>query len=618
MNWVHLSFFFTLSFLTSCIRAQQNYSANSILSCKNDDKTGPSPAFLYTCNGLYSTCQAFLIFKSRPPYDSVSTISTLTWSDPSELARLNNVTIVNIFPIDKEVIVPVNCSCSGQYYQANATFTIQAVTETYFIVANNTYQGLSTCDALERVNPYSEFRLYPGLQLQVPLRCACPTKKQASNGTKYLLTYSIMNGDNIPDIGKRFNASGKSILGANGFLKGNPNIFPFTTILVPQKTEPSSLYTIIQKQKQKPSSSPPPSSNVRKKKSKGKLYVGVAVVMGCSVMIFISMTTLWFYKKKGKGVSRSNGNGKTEEESQEDLHVEIASFEQVLRVFGFEELKEATESFSPKSKVKNSVYKGMLGGEILAIKKMSLDVSKEVNMLNKINHFNLIKLHGICRNHDCFYLVYEYMKNGSLRDWICKKRAKETDSWIKRIQIALDVANGLHYLHNFTKPAYVHKDIKSSNILLDSNLRAKISNFSHARTAMKDTNGNAPTTRVVGTRGYMAPEYFETGSITTKIDVYAFGVVMFELITGKGAVFIQGGKEVLLTAAIASVVRGENEETELSYFIDPILGENGGMEYAMQVIKLSLSCLMRDPAGRPSMSEVVSSLVKIQVGLDRS
>lgn len=176
-------------------------------------------------------------------------------------------------------------------------------------------------------------------------------------------------------IGERFNASGKGILDANGFLKGNPTIFPFTTILIPMPTEPSSSQTIIHN---KPSISPPPTSSVGKKKLKGNLYVSVATATSCFLMLLILTTTLCHCKKIGKGISQSNGNEKTEEELQEDILVEIASFQQVL-VFSFKELKKATNSFSSRSKVRNSVYREVFGGEILAIKKMSLDVSKEVN-----------------------------------------------------------------------------------------------------------------------------------------------------------------------------------------------------------------------------------------------
>lgn len=136
-----LQIFFILScFLLPNINAQQNYSSNSVLDCDKKDETGPSPAFLYSCNSEYQSCGAFMIFRAQPPYDTVSTISKLTSADPSELARLNDISsFTEVLPIDKEVIVPVNCSCSGQYYQANTSFTIPSIYDTYFTIANDTF-----------------------------------------------------------------------------------------------------------------------------------------------------------------------------------------------------------------------------------------------------------------------------------------------------------------------------------------------------------------------------------------------------------------------------------------------------------------------------------------------
>ena len=612
-----LSLFILIS-LASCINAQQEYSGNSVLNCDNSDDSGPSSAFLYTCNGLYSSCQAFLIFKSEPPYNSVPTISMLMSSNPGELAGINSVKTLTVFPTGKEVIVPVNCSCLGQYYQANTTFHIQDNQQTYFIIGNNTYQGLSTCDSLMRANRYSEFSLSPGLELHVPLRCACHTEHQAENGTKYLLTYSVSWEDNFPTIGERFNVSAKSIADANGLIsEENPTIFPFTTILIPLKTEPLSSQTKTHAT-QPVLDPPPPTSDSGSSRSKRRIYLGAGIAAGCFLLgpsVIFSIVFL-FYKKRSKKVPPVHG--KTKSVLPEDLLVEIASVDPVPKVFEFKKLKKATGNFSSKSRIKGCVFRAELGREIVAVKKMKVDVSEEVNILNKLNHFNLIKLHGVCKNGSCFYLVFEYMENGSLREWLHKESSNHSQSWSKRIQIALDVANGLHYIHNFTKPAYVHKHIKSSNILLTKNLRAKIANFSLARTAVKGAKTHALNMLVVGTRGYMAPEYIEAGSITPKVDVYAFGVVMLELITGKDAVIIQDEEEVLLSEAMISIMERGNAEIELGHFLDPCLLGNNGIESATRIAKLSIACLTKDQARRPSMGEVVSTLLKIQVDLQKS
>ncbi|XP_060173447.1 protein LYK5-like [Lycium barbarum] len=597
MNWLLISC--TLNFLISCTKAQQEYSANSVLNCNNKYETN------YSCNGRNSTCQAFLIFRARNPYNSVPGIAALMSSNISEIARINNVTKLTFFTPEREVIIPVNCSCSGLYYQAKTMYYIPAPIETYFMIANSTYQGLSTCNTLERRNNYDEFSLRPGLELQVPLRCACPTAKQGAKGSKYLMTYSIDVGDDILKISKRFNVSVKHIVEANGFLNENPLLFPFTTILIPLPSEPSNLDTGNQNYtKPVKSFSPPPAANFSRGKSKRNLYIvsGVATGFFLLLLVVFWVILLAFFKKR------------TREVPCEDILVEIANIDHVPKVFKFKELKHATLNFGSKNQIKGSVYRGVLKGEILAVKKAITDISKEVNMLHKINHFNVIKLCGYCEHKGSFFLVFEYMKNGSLREWLTKTKSRNTISWKKRIQIALDVANGLHYLHCFTNPGYIHKNINSRNILLDSNLRAKIANFSLA----KETDTSGTTRKVVGTTGYMAPEYLETGSVTSKMDIYAFGVVLLELVTGKDAVIVEEGGETLLSVAVAAVMEGENAETVLDGFIEAHMREDDDLEIAFPVASLSLRCLTQEPSNRPSMEEMVSCLLKIQVNVHKT
>ncbi|OVA18633.1 Protein kinase domain [Macleaya cordata] len=609
MDQILFCFFIFLYFFTFKITAQQSYSGNSVLDCTSTDETGPSPDFLYTCNSKTKSCRAFLIFKSQPPYNSVLTISKLLSSDSLELARINNVSTFADFPTDKEVIVPVNCFCSGQYYQANSSFVIPTIGDTYFTIANDTYQGLSSCNSLMDENIYSATSLLPGFELRVPLRCACPTSNQIANGTKFLLTYSVSWRDRVPNISERFNTSLESTLDANGLSEEDPTLFPFTTILIPLPTEPSSLQTIIQT----PILSPPYSFNRKnRRKSNRGLYIGIGVAAASSVLVLlcIALTVVFLHHKKKQ--AREIEKKKKKWVLPEDLLSGMADMDQVLRVFVLDELKVATNNFSPMSRMKGSVFRGVLGGKEVAIKKMSTDVSKEVNILNKINHFNLIRLHGLCEDEGYFYLVYEFMENGCLKDWLRSKSFPVTQSWSQRVQIALDIAKGLHYLHNFTDPACVHKDINSRNVLLNGNLRAKIANFGLARSAERG-EGRFPSTKLVGTRGYMAPEYLDFGWVTPKMDVYAFGVVMLELITGKDVILMHDGGAQFLSAAIMSIMEGEDMETKLGEFIDPNLRGNNGMELALAVTRLSVSCLTRDPMSRPSMDEVVSALVRIQM-----
>ncbi|OAY33909.1 lysM domain receptor-like kinase 4 [Manihot esculenta] len=616
MDMFLLSFLIVFFFETPNLYAQQSYSANLVMDCNISDSTGPSPAFLYSCNGKKQSCKTFLIYKSQPPYNKVSSISNLTSSNLVELSRINNISSSTVLPSDKEVLVPVICSCSGQYYQANASYTVSSAYDTYFTIANDTYEGLSTCNSLMRENSYGEFSWDVGMKLVVPLRCACPTSNQTANGTKYLLTYLVSWGDKLPAISQRFNANLESVIYANGFAEDSPTLFPFTTILVPLSTEPSSSQTIIHY-------SPPldyspfiPIHQIRG--SKKGFHVWLILGFSLLVLLFVLFMVFFLHRKKIYLRAHKEEGGKKKSILAEDFLNRIAGIDLGLKIYTFEELKVATEDFSSDNRLSDSVYCGVIGGQVLAIKKMSRHISNEVHLLRKINHFNLISLYAACEHQGVYYLMYEFMENGSLRDWLCKRSCLEVQSWNRRIQIAMDVANGLHYLHNFTDPPYVHKDISSSNVLLSRHFRAKIANFSLARSAEAEEHVNSSLRLALGAKGYMAPEYIESGLVTTEIDTYAFGVILLELVTGKEAVFMENEREMQLSETIILIMEKEDAEARLGNLVDPILHSRYSMEVVLRMVRLSLACLQQEPESRPSMAEIVSSLSKIQLDVHRS
>ncbi|KAL1556995.1 protein LYK5-like [Salvia divinorum] len=598
-----IPFLVILASTSSRSDGQQQYSGNSVMNCEASDETGPSPAFLYSCNDQRHSCKALLMFRTQPPYVSVSSIANLTSSDPKEMARLNNITTSEILPPGSAVFVPAMCLCLGKYYQANTSYVYKCTNETYFTIANQTYQGLTSCNALKRHNPYSEVKLIPSINLRVPLRCACPSEEQISNGTKFLLTFLIAWHDSVANISKKFNVSAKSVAAANGFATEDPIIYPFTTILIPLKTEPqaSNLRWLF-------STSFPYAAVSHTKPSR---WISVGVGSGAALAVFCFLALLGFLHFKR--VSAARVSREMKDGLPEHFLDKVVGIGESLKIYKYDELEAATDNFSPQRRLSESIYHGILRGNRVAVKKTRTDVSKEIKILGNLNHFNLINLYGVCEHHEVFYLVYEYMEEGSLKNWLCGETSACVHSWNHRFLIALDVANGLDYLHNCTSPAYVHKDINSCNILLNRELRAKITNFSLAR-----DNGKSHSGSVVGEKGYMAPEYVEAGEVSPKIDVYAFGVVLLELITGREAVLVQDGEESFLSEVVISIIDKTHMTDTVNGLVDPRLQVKHPLgfaidqsELALRLLKLCAACLAPQPTRRLSMGEVVNALMKI-------
>lgn len=224
-----------------------------------------------------------------------------------------------------------------------------------------------------------------------------------------------------------------------------------------------------------------------------------------------------------------------------------------------------------------------------------------------MNHGNLVKLEGFCidpEEGNCF-LVYEYVKNGSLHSWLHRNGNGTKLDWKTRLQIAVDVASGLQYIHEHTRPSVVHKDIKTSNILLDSKMRAKIANFGLAKSGC-----NAMTTNIVGTQGYLAPEYLADGFVTTKIDVFAFGVVLLELVSGKEAIDEQGKALWMQLNKVFDGMEDGREERLKAWMDRALLDHSCSVEGVMNVMAVAKACLQRDPSRRPSMVDIVYMLCK--------
>nr|WNT99856.1 chitin elicitor receptor kinase 1 [Gymnema sylvestre] len=286
--------------------------------------------------------------------------------------------------------------------------------------------------------------------------------------------------------------------------------------------------------------------------------------------------------------------------------------------FSHEELANATNDFSLSNKIGQggfaSVFYGELRGEKAAIKQMDMQASKEflaeLKVLTHVHHLNLVRLIGYCVEGSLF-LVYEYIENGNLSQHLrCSDR--EPLSWATRVQIALDSARGLEYIHEHTVPVYIHRDIKSANILIDANFRAKVADF--GLTKLTEVGSASLHTRLVGTFGYMPPEYAHCGDVSPKIDVYAFGVVLYELISAKEAV-IKTNEVVTestgLVALFEDTLNQHGTQEGLRKLVDPRLGDDYPIESVRKMAQLAKACTHENPQLRPSMRSIVVALMTL-------
>ncbi|XP_038995837.1 probable serine/threonine-protein kinase PIX13 isoform X2 [Hibiscus syriacus] len=294
------------------------------------------------------------------------------------------------------------------------------------------------------------------------------------------------------------------------------------------------------------------------------------------------------------------------------------------RFLQYEELKEATNNFAPSSILGEGgfgrVFKGVLtDGTAVAIKRLTnggpqgdKEFLVEVEMLSRLHHRNLVKLVGYygSRESSQNLLCYELVPNGSLEAWLHGPSGVKCPlDWDTRMKIALDAARGLAYLHEDSQPCVIHRDFKASNILLENNFHAKVADFGLAKQAPEGRT-NYLSTRVMGTFGYVAPEYAMTGHLLVKSDVYSYGVVLLELLTGRTPVDMSqpSGQENLVTWA-RPILRDKDRLEELS---DPRLGGQYPKEDFMRVCTIAAACVAPEASQRPTMGEVVQSLKMVQ------
>ncbi|XP_038877709.1 probable LRR receptor-like serine/threonine-protein kinase At1g56140 [Benincasa hispida] len=332
------------------------------------------------------------------------------------------------------------------------------------------------------------------------------------------------------------------------------------------------------------------------KKNGASLIVGIVVGVG-SVCFLIVIISILFHRRKGR--------------SSEDE--ELFGIDERPHTYSYSELRNATEDFSSSNKVGEGgfglVYKGILNdGRVIAVKQLSIKSDQgrnqfvaEISTISAVQHRNLVKLHGCCIEGNHRLLVYEYLEKGSLDQALFGKRNFTLD-WPKRFDICLGVARGLTYLHEESRFRIVHRDVKASNILLDADLNPKISDFGLAK--LYDDKKTHMSTLVAGTIGYLAPEYAMRGHLTEKADVFSFGVVALEIVSGRPNSDRSLEEDKVFLLESAWYLYENNREIEL--LDSDLLTFNE--DEVKRVIRVGLMCTQTSPARRPSMSRVVAML----------
>ncbi|XVE52022.1 hypothetical protein DITRI_Ditri02bG0087000 [Diplodiscus trichospermus] len=606
------------------------------------------------CTDTTRLCTSFLAFKPQ---------------DNQTLAVIQSM--FDVLPQDITVeedshgymFIKKNCSClsTTKNYATNTTFTVRLNEGYVYDMVLEAYGGLAMVPNITR-------RARVGAVVSLRLFCGC-----SSGLWNYLMSYVMKDGDSVQSLASRFGVSMDSIEEVNGI--ANPdNVTVGALYYIPLSSVPGEPYHV--ENEIPPAPVPAPSADtiseieVNRKAQVpygwiiGGLSVGLALIVLSIVVCICLRSSSCFGEAQGSlakdpdgksshkfhilrkpsfccGSGRyicgksGNWNQTTGEPSNHQITIRKALGTDVLDVekpvvFTYEEILFSTDGFSDSNLLGHgtygSVYFAFLRDQEVAIKRMTATKTKEflaeMKVLCKVHHANLVELIGYAASDNELFLIYEYAQKGSLRSHLHDPQNKGHTplSWIMRVQIALDAARGLEYIHEHTKNHYVHRDIKSSNILLDGSFRAKISDFGLSKLVGKSNDEEATATKVVGTFGYLAPEYLSDGLASSKSDVYAFGVVLFEIISGKEAIIRTEGTTMKnterrsLASIMLAALRNTPDSVSMSNMkdcIDPNMLDLYPHDCVFKMAMLAKQCIDEDPIVRPDMKQVVINLSQI-------
>ncbi|XWS11591.1 hypothetical protein CRYUN_Cryun37aG0012000 [Craigia yunnanensis] len=353
----------------------------------------------------------------------------------------------------------------------------------------------------------------------------------------------------------------------------------------------------------------------KSKKSSVAIIIGAAAGASVLFLLFV-LAGIYAYRQKKKAERATKESNPFAHWDSKKSSGGIPQLKGA-RCFSFEELKKYTNNFSEANDIGSGgygkVYRGTLPtGELVAIKRAQqgsmqggLEFKTEIELLSRVHHKNVVSLLGFCFERGEQMLIYEYVPNGSLSDSLSGKSGIRLD-WTRRLKIALGAARGLAYLHELANPPIIHRDIKSTNILLDERLNAKVADFGLSK-LMGDSEKGHVTTQVKGTMGYLDPEYYMTQQLTEKSDVYSFGVLLLEIITARRP--IERGKYIVREVRIS--MDKTKSLYNLQEILDPTIGLGIAPKGLEKFVDLAMRCVEESGADRPTMGEVVKEIENV-------
>nr|ACE81754.1 putative LysM receptor kinase K1B [Pisum sativum] len=522
----------------------------------------------------------------------------------------------NIFSYSR-INIPFPCECIGGEFLGHVFEYTTKKGDTYDLIANNYYVSLTTVELLKKFNSYDPNHIPAKAKVNVTVNCSCGNS-QISKDYGLFVTYPLRSTDSLEKIANESKLDEGLIQNFNpdvNFSRGSGIVF------IPGRDKNGEYVPLY------------PKTGVGK-----GVAIGISIAGVFAVLLFVICIYVKYFQKKeeektilprvSKALSTQDGNASSSgeyETSGSSGHGtgSAAGLTGIMVAksteFSYQELAKATDNFSLDNKIGQggfgAVYYAELRGEKTAIKKMNVQASSEflceLKVLTHVHHLNLVRLIGYCVEGSLF-LVYEHIDNGNLGQYLHGKD-KEPLPWSSRVQIALDSARGLEYIHEHTVPVYIHRDVKSANILIDKNLRGKVADF--GLTKLIEVGNSTLHTRLVGTFGYMPPEYAQYGDVSPKIDVYAFGVVLYELISAKNAVLKTGEESVAeskgLVALFEKALNQIDPSEALRKLVDPRLKENYPIDSVLKMAQLGRACTRDNPLLRPSMRSLVVDLMTL-------